>query len=679
MFWDGGKGPGPSGSGTGGEIAHIKQVHATANSFSASEPHNNNPSYGAETTKTLIGDRCLGVTALALVPGRRAKAVTVGADGKCCVINFEIPKKGACILDSWYIQGPATSLSLLPIHSNVSNRPKANARANAKRRMRSELLVAIGRQDGKVMIFDLHGELLEEEEFDSKGGRVIDVEWTRVNDQKSVKRSKSDHVVQQTPVPKSKRTPLRLVQVTGCPATEGVTVVANDMNEHLHNPHKSSSSERIDDRFIIESRPPISALNHMDLFSPVKPDTGLTEKKKISSMQDRGSESSEITVKGGRKSLDYEGINKFSSETQTARDHKFSHKSSENQNLPPPLPARPTSWRKPSTRSPETKTVNKANIFGAHAEQDMKAETSRPSKSQALLAPDMKPTALTMAPGPSEPKTESQTKDDIAEASFPEPVGEDAWADIAPKSQRRSRKSFRGIPVKNNSRRSHRKSVSFQASLYTPSEASNDTVIDWSAAASRPADVNPLLPHPLSISPRKPVQKSKQKSYLSLSQSPSVNDPLVQWPSFKMRPKFNIHADDPSSSSQSSTHTPPKTRHSFPAQTVQPLAETTHNSKLPVWNRTSAPTRTPPSLPPPPPPPQPPPTTMPKSPSPSPLPCACRETGTHIEALRRELETQFLAQRTWFEARIQEMGEGRKVLEEENSWLRMELVRERGR
>lgn len=667
--------PGPSGLGASGEIAHIKRVHATANTLSASDLHSNNFRLGIENAP--IGDRCIGITALALVPGRRAKAITVGADGKCCVIDFAVSDKEARILDSWYIQGPATSLSLLPILSNVSNRPKAQARVNARRVMRSDVLVTIGRQDGKVMIYDLHGNLLEERKFDPEDSRVIDVEWTRSNDSSSVKRAKSDHAVQQIHVP-TRRKQSKIVDHPLAKKTASSSGIY--MNEHLNYSHQFSSHERIDDRFIFESRPLTSALKHMDIFSQEKPGIRLAEKKKFPLMQDGKSQSSKITIKGERKSLDHGRTNVLSSETQTTRDRKlFSHKAPANQNLPPPLPARPApqKWAQDSMGAPETKILSKLEVVGQETQlidESMNAGTNRSLRCPALFAPYMKPTISTVTTGQFVSKTESPTNDDIAEASFPGPVEEDAWADVAPKSHRRNRKSPHEIPTKKSYRRGHRKSVSLQASLHAPSEASNDTVIEWSAASSRPAKMNPLLPHPLSISPRKPGQKPKQKNYLGLSQLPSLDDPSVQWSLFTMRPKLNIHADDSSPSPQISSYTSPNTSHSFSPRTVQPLTETTHNPKSPIRNPTNAPTRSPPR---PPPPAAPLPKPLAESPSASPLPCACHQTNTHLQALKDELETQFLAQRVWFETKIRDMGARMDGLEEKNSRLKVELMQGR--
>lgn len=76
-------------SGSGGEIAYIKGLHATETS--GGSPNRNDvetfDGYGPGTGIVGIRSKATGMTAVAFVPGRSATAVTVGVDGKCCVVD----------------------------------------------------------------------------------------------------------------------------------------------------------------------------------------------------------------------------------------------------------------------------------------------------------------------------------------------------------------------------------------------------------------------------------------------------------------------------------------------------------------------------------------------------------------------------------------------------------------
>lgn len=142
------------GSGRGGEIAYVKSTH-TSSADDWVPP------------LVSVGSVVLDITAVAFVPGSTCTAVSVGTDGRCRVIDFASkgPRR-AEFTHSWYIGSTATSLSVLS--TTCSSEGKVNLPA---------CLIATGRSDGAVRLFNLGGEPQGEHVFNTEGSRVIDVEW----------------------------------------------------------------------------------------------------------------------------------------------------------------------------------------------------------------------------------------------------------------------------------------------------------------------------------------------------------------------------------------------------------------------------------------------------------------------------------------------------------------------
>ena len=166
-------------SGTGGEVAFIKGLHATGTSVAASS-FAGKPVFGGYDSGTGtvgIGPKVSGITAVAFVPGRKAQAVTIGADGKCCVIDFTQPTPDkAILLRSWHLRRPATSLSVIcyafqPLSTTKTKAPSDYTGQGEK------YCIAVGRDDGRVLLYNLDGKPLGEQTIDSRGTRVVDVEW----------------------------------------------------------------------------------------------------------------------------------------------------------------------------------------------------------------------------------------------------------------------------------------------------------------------------------------------------------------------------------------------------------------------------------------------------------------------------------------------------------------------
>ncbi|KAF2727416.1 hypothetical protein EJ04DRAFT_595011 [Polyplosphaeria fusca] len=121
-----------------------------------------------------------GVCAVEFIPGFGSRAISVGHDGKCRIVDFS---KGSRVLRTWYVPAPATCLSI------TSNRP--TQRYSGKERVvffqaetapddheypheSFEILVAIGTQAGNVLVFNMLGLQVREIAI---GAPVLHLEW----------------------------------------------------------------------------------------------------------------------------------------------------------------------------------------------------------------------------------------------------------------------------------------------------------------------------------------------------------------------------------------------------------------------------------------------------------------------------------------------------------------------
>ncbi|KAL9025963.1 MAG: hypothetical protein Q9196_005301 [Gyalolechia fulgens] len=168
---------------TGWEISHIKGLHVPEKvtrqiSVDNSPRHHDiDPAVSAPG-----GNRGVGITAVGLVPGYKRIAATVGSDGRCCVVDFTASEaREATLLGSWDIGGPATCLSILtPSPHSRLGLPVASLRHHDLAYRTS--IIAIGRQDGQVLLFDLNGRLLMHRITLPNSHGIIDVDWIEGND-----------------------------------------------------------------------------------------------------------------------------------------------------------------------------------------------------------------------------------------------------------------------------------------------------------------------------------------------------------------------------------------------------------------------------------------------------------------------------------------------------------------
>lgn len=95
-----------------------------------------------------------GITAIQFIPGYKAKAVSVGEDGRAFVLDFEQKDVQA----SWHVGAPMTSLSIRS-HEDYG------------------WLAAVGTVHGMCLVYDSEGKKLCDRAVDAEGSRILGVEW----------------------------------------------------------------------------------------------------------------------------------------------------------------------------------------------------------------------------------------------------------------------------------------------------------------------------------------------------------------------------------------------------------------------------------------------------------------------------------------------------------------------
>ncbi|KAF2102424.1 WD40 repeat-like protein [Rhizodiscina lignyota] len=183
-------------TGSDGEIGHFIHLWTVAN---RGERYPENVldaavlgEYDPGTKTASIGAHAVGITAAAFVPGYRTRAVCAGADGKSRLIDFA---EGGKVLRTWHVRGPATSLSILPLEASTlgsrvdgteegldvgrARRSRPSLTGESTEDKTANNIIAIGRLDGKVLLYDSIGLLLCEKTVALAAGRVVSIEWMK--------------------------------------------------------------------------------------------------------------------------------------------------------------------------------------------------------------------------------------------------------------------------------------------------------------------------------------------------------------------------------------------------------------------------------------------------------------------------------------------------------------------
>lgn len=418
LFRDNERGDGRQGGSTESkiwEISHIKKLHATGNTVSLLT-YTGSPGSGSDprTGNVGIGDRSLGVTAVAFVPGSKAIAISVGSDGRCCLVDFAPSTNGeATLIRSWHVKGPGTCLSILPLDSKAfSGLPENMRRANPT--LYQTAVAAIGRQDGRIVVFDLEGQRLGEQTINPYDP-IIDVEWMIGDGWPELT----------TPVAKPpglKRKSLGSVLAGGRPVAEEVISIIDeaDTSEESRNALLESLRRlETSTQSTNGQRSPVPALAHLKFFSPIKAlspqDPNYDD---TSGKADTSSTNSAASSPRGTRTLSRQLTESSSGLAQAdgplelviAQRHE-------------PLEARQTQQVRSASSATDERQVKDNN-------QSIASPKSKPSKSLGLLTSHMPKKVLSIPRKPSFLRIES--KEPPAGAEFPAPGHlEDVWADIA--------------------------------------------------------------------------------------------------------------------------------------------------------------------------------------------------------------------------------------------------------
>lgn len=156
-------------NGHAGEISHSSNLHRITNVRNLSDPPDVSPN-------TTIGSKSVAITGAAFIPGFRSRAVSAGADGRCRLVDFEA---GGKILRTWHAQAPVTSLSVLAVKPSSKagktiSKQKSGATASSDE---ANTVIAVGRVDGQVLLFDSVGLRLDQVLVNALGEKIISVDW----------------------------------------------------------------------------------------------------------------------------------------------------------------------------------------------------------------------------------------------------------------------------------------------------------------------------------------------------------------------------------------------------------------------------------------------------------------------------------------------------------------------
>lgn len=257
IFRDGGRGErrsGVSNSGVRWEIAHIKEVHASGIASSQTEKDFNTELHGTDRPRRVsTGDHLTGITAAAFVPGYKTTVVTIGSDGRCCVVDFAVSDAHEPnLVCTWHFGSSAACLSILS-----QDREDGSALPIAGFRDlefgHRPVVVAIGCRDGQVLLYDLNGNLLLQPTTATNGTKIIDVAWMEGDDWPELVQHQPKPIIPRKRKSGGSRKSLGSVLANHRPVTEEVVAITSEAGADetsgnaLQDPTRSPKSPRIRD------------------------------------------------------------------------------------------------------------------------------------------------------------------------------------------------------------------------------------------------------------------------------------------------------------------------------------------------------------------------------------------------------------------------------------------------
>ncbi|MCJ1285958.1 hypothetical protein MMC26_005300 [Xylographa opegraphella] len=177
------------------EIASVVNVHTIVTEAIPSFIHERPSSSGSDN----VGNKSVSITSIAFVPGSECTTASIGADGKCCITDFESTPP---LIRTWSTETYATSLSVLRISPGLLTSKSDHPQLSAVSKFYSayDVLVVIGCQDGFVLLYELSGKLLAKTTFEGRA-RIIDVEWLRMSAKLDTNGNRTSEIGQLTPNP----------------------------------------------------------------------------------------------------------------------------------------------------------------------------------------------------------------------------------------------------------------------------------------------------------------------------------------------------------------------------------------------------------------------------------------------------------------------------------------------
>lgn len=515
-------------SGVSGEIGYMQRLHAVGSKvindgltakYFADEIH-----YDSQIQMS-------GITAVALVPGHRALAISVGADGKCCVVDFTEPTRTrALLLRTWRLRYPATSLSVVYC-GNTSTENQVYEPNERPVVMNKDYRVAIGRRDGKVLLFDLDGQALGKCIVDSKRARVVDVEWAK---------KETDSAFAEKQSGSSLLAPRRAVSNQGSLGTE--VLQRQSPEDDMLNVARGPNSLVEPTAELETTAPRIPKDSFTNVGSVETPILGTSDGSKSISRTEPS------TQVGERKDFDR---HPDASDTGATKPSHFDLRAStllpldDRPAAPPPIPPRPSPKAGGKLSLKRALTARESRNSGprldtSSADLRRASTVSGPHSSSHVDTPALQ-TQKGKPSGPREPPARSNWKTrSNSPAKYVRPTADvnvplkkhapdalDLNAHLPPTNGKTSIQSASSIASRTSEESWLSASIeSFKtASMYlhyspsSVSEASNDTVVDWSTPASSR--------HPLP-SPRHSIpQLSNQIPYFQDRSQPPVALPTA--------------------------------------------------------------------------------------------------------------------------------------------------------
>ena len=503
---------------TGGEKAFIRGLHiGVMNRNTATEGGVALEGHHSGTDTGGIGPKEFGISAVAFVPGRRATVVTVGADGKCCVVDFTQPsKQKAVLLKSWHIRRPATSLSVIcsAKNANISQLEKTDDPESESRHdlPNETFYIAVGRSDGRVLLFDLDGKALGEQALDDKGARVIDVEWTQMRSGAALPYQSFGQSIRRSPVVKKKRKSLGSPTVAKTqPLQMELLATSSNLGEHSEDPLFDFTTPR----------KTLGAFHwEPSLYQPaMDPQNGHENNTIVEADKSDNSQQSHVTPKGSSANLPRSAIQ---SSSQTETEESSSFRSSTEADWTPPIPPRPNPRpggrlsirREQTSRLSGIKSTSHPSIIA----KARKVSSSNPRLSKGLSTANAS-TRTKVLFGPrsmaSPRPTDSRDTTSTSGVQILPEQSDDGWLDVPPETPRRATENS---PVSSaTSKLSYKTAVSHHIETSDSAERSDDTVVDWTAGSPHQPIPTLQITYPSGERPQK--GKSKRKGHISLSVS----------------------------------------------------------------------------------------------------------------------------------------------------------------